>query len=54
MKNQNQTERALPLGVRIAMCAAIGTALSVSVSPAIGIAIAGGLFAALMPRTHRC
>ena len=54
MNNQHQTRRTLPLGVRVVMCVAIGAALASAINPATGIAIAGGLFAALMPATHRC
>jgi hypothetical protein len=54
MNNQNETKRALPLGVRVAMCLAIGAALTASLNLATGIAIAGGLFAALMPARRRC
>jgi hypothetical protein len=42
------------MGVRVAMCLAIGAALTASINLATGIAIAGGLFAALTPAGRRC
>ncbi len=38
---------------RVALCVGIGTALMVSVNLATGIAVAGGLFIALLPRGGR-
>ncbi len=43
----------MSLAARVALCVGIGSALMVSVDLATGIAVAGGLFIALLPRSHR-
>ncbi len=54
MKPKFQLCRPLSWPSRIALCVGIGTALMVSINLPVGIAVAGGLFAALagdFPRT---
>ena len=46
-KSNCSWSRPLSLPVRIALCAAIGSSLAVSNDLATGIAMAGGLFAAM-------
>ena len=50
MKHLCKTRPSLSLAARTAVCTGIGTALMVSVNPATGIAVAAGLFLALLPR----
>ncbi len=53
MKTPGSLCRPLSLPALVGMCAGIGAALAVSLDPATGIALAGGLFAALYPSTRR-
>ena len=50
MKNQLCANRPMSLAARVALCVGIGAALMVSIDLATGIAVAGGLFIALLPR----
>lgn len=57
MNNPNEKKsllcRPLPIWAIVAMSVGIGASLAVSVNLATGIAIAGGLFAALLPSSRR-
>ncbi len=50
MKPTCTHQSSLSLGARVALCIGIGAALMVSVNLATGIAVAGGLYIALLPR----
>jgi hypothetical protein len=54
MTDKNETQRTLPLGVRIALCVALGTALTASNGGAVGIAVATGLWLALAFGSRGC
>jgi hypothetical protein len=54
MIEKTKSKCGLSPAVRIALCGAIGTSLSGSNSPAIGIAVAVGLYLALAPDGRRC
>jgi hypothetical protein len=47
MNEKTTTRCHISPGVRLALCVAVGTALSVSNNPATGIAVAAGLWLAL-------
>ncbi len=50
MKNLCKSSSSMSLAARTAVCIGIGTALMASVNLLTGIAVAGGLFIALLPR----
>jgi hypothetical protein len=47
MQTTPTCNRGLSPGARVALCVAIGASLAVSLDPATGFALAGGLFVAL-------
>lgn len=53
MKNYLCANRTMLLPARVALCAGVGTALTVSNGLATGAAIAAGLFIALLPRRQQ-
>jgi hypothetical protein len=53
MKTQLCANRPMSFAARVALCVGIGTALMVSIDPATGIAVASGLFIALLPRDQQ-
>jgi hypothetical protein len=54
MTEKNQAKQMMPLGLRVALCVAIGTSLTVSNGAAVGIAVAAGLWLALSFGARRC
>ncbi len=53
MNTCDSSRHSLSLGARVALCVGIGAALMASVDLATGIAVAGGLYLALLPRSRR-
>jgi len=53
MTEQNETRCTMSPATRLAICVAIGASLAVSNNPATGIAVAAGLYLALMLDARR-
>jgi hypothetical protein len=53
MTEKSQTRSTLPPGLRVGLCVALGTALTVSNGAATGIAVAAGLWLALSLGSRR-